>query len=104
MRQKASPCASLVPQFLQNAAEDPATWVCEVPCELYTAGPLGLGLRLVIVNRVAKNNAKEMAASAPNSASVVVSAVVVVNVDVRIRGACVEMAVEVVTLISVMIE
>ena len=56
------------------------------------------------MNRVAKNKAKEIAASAPKPASVVVSVVVVVNVDVRIRGACVEMAVEVVTLISVMIE
>ena len=72
---------------------------------MYAAGLLGwLELRLVIVNRVAKNNAKEIAASAPKAASVVVSDVVVVNVDVRIRGASVEMAVEVVTLISVMIE
>lgn len=107
MRQKVSPCASLFPQCIQNGAEDPATGVCiEVPCtcELYTAGLLELELRLVIMNRVTKNKAKEIAASAPNPASIVASVVVVVNVDVRTRGACVKMAVEVVTLISVMTE
>ena len=71
---------------------------------LYTAGLLELELRLVIMNRVAKNKVKEIAASAPKPASIAVSVVVVVNVDARIRGACVKMAVEVVTLIFVMIE
>lgn len=56
------------------------------------------------MNRVAKNKAREIAASAPKPASIVVSVVVLVNVDVRIRGTCVKMAVEVVTLISVTIE
>jgi hypothetical protein len=45
-----------------------------------------------------------MAASAPKPASIDVSTVVVVNVDVNMRGCWVEIAVEVVTLIAVMIE
>jgi hypothetical protein len=56
------------------------------------------------MNSVARNKASEMAASAPKPVSIVVSAVVTVDVDVRMRGACVEIAVDVVRLISVMIE
>lgn len=61
-------------------------------------------LRFVMINNVAKNNAREITASATKPVSIVVSTVVVVNVDVSMRGSCVEMAVQVVTLISVMIE
>jgi hypothetical protein len=71
---------------------------------LVIAGLLKRELRLVIMNSVARNNAREMAASAPKPVSIGVSTVVVVNVDVSIRGSCVEMAVQVVTLIAVMIE
>jgi len=56
------------------------------------------------MNSVARNNAREMTASAPKPVSTVVSTVVVVTVDVSMRGACVEMAVQVVTLMAVMIE
>jgi hypothetical protein len=56
------------------------------------------------MNKVAKNNAREMAASALNAASIVVSTTVVVKVDVRRRGGCIEIAVDVVMIISVMIE
>lgn len=106
LRQKASPCPSLVPQRIQNAAEDPLTRDCaEVACacEPYTVG-LDLELRLVIRNKVARNRAKEITASAPKPISIVVSVVVVVNVDVRIKGGWVMRAVAVVTLTSVMIE
>ena len=67
-------------------------------------GLLGAELRFVSMNSVARNKASEMAASAPKPVSIVVSAVVTVDVDVRMRGACVEIAVDVVRLISVMIE
>ena len=56
------------------------------------------------MNRVARNKANEIAASALNPASIVVSTTVVVRVDVRKTGGCIETAVEVITLISVMIE
>jgi len=56
------------------------------------------------MNSVVRNKASEMAASAPKPVSIVVSAVVIVDVDVRMRGACVEITVDVVGLISVMIE
>ena len=56
------------------------------------------------MNSVARNNARERAASAPKPVSIVVSTVVLVNVDVNVRGSCVEIAVKVVTLIAVMIE
>jgi len=60
-------------------------------------------LRLAIVNKVASNNAREMAAKIANPVSVVVSAVVVVNVDVSMSGSCVEMAVQVEILIDAMV-
>ena len=55
-------------------------------------------MRLVIMNNVARNSASEMAAKAAKPASIVVSTVVVVIVDVSMRGSCVEIAVQVVTL------
>jgi len=103
VRQNVSPNPSLVPQRIQNV---PATGVCaDAPnsCELDVVCLLS-ELRLVIVNSVARNNARKMTARALRPVSIVVSTVVVVNVDVSMRGSCVEMAVQVVTLISVMIE
>ena len=97
MRQKVSLSPSLAPQRMQNV---PAAGVCaEGPncCELYVVGLLG-ELRLVIMNSVARNNARKMAARALKPVSIVVSTVVVVNVDVSMRGSCVEIAVQVVTL------
>jgi len=73
-------------------------------CELLVGGLLIGELRLVVMNSVARNNAREIAASAPKPVSMVVSKVVVVNVDVTMRGSWVEMAVQVVTLMAVMIE
>jgi len=105
LRQKASPCPSLVPQRIQNAAGGTPRPGCPRVCAL---GPYIVGLdlewRFVIRNKVARNRAKETAARAPKPISIVVSVVVVVNVDVRISGGWVTRAVAVVTLISVTIE
>ncbi len=101
MRQKVSLSPSLVPQCMQNA---PAGVCVEAACELYVAGLLLVEFRFVIMNSVTRNSPREMAASAPKPVSTVVSTVVAVNVDVIMRGSCVEMAVQVVTLISVTIE
>ena len=81
---------------MQNA---PAEVCAEVaPVELYAVGLLVGELCLVIMNSVARNSASEMAAKAAKPVSIVVSTVVVVIVDVNMRGSCVEMAVQVVTL------
>ena len=56
------------------------------------------------MNSIARNKASDMAASAAKPVSIVVSAIVTVEVDVRMRGACVEISVDVVRLSSVMIE
>ena len=81
---------------MQNA---PAEVCAEVaPVELNVVGLLGGELRLVIMNSVARNSASEMAARAPKPVAIVVSTVVVVIVDVSMRGSCVEMTVQVVTL------
>ena len=63
-----------------------------------------VGFRFVIVNSVTRNSPREMADSAPKPVSTVLSTVVAVKVDVIMSGSCVEMAVQVVTLISVTIE
>lgn len=56
------------------------------------------------MNSITSNSARDIAARAPNPVSIVVSTVVVVNVDVSMMGSWVEMAVKVVRLIAVTIE
>jgi len=96
VRQNASSNPSLVPQRIQNGPAGVCAEVARV--ELYVVGLFGGELRLVIMNNVARNSASEMAAKAAKPASIVVSTVVVVIVDVSMRGSCVEIAVQVVTL------
>jgi len=56
------------------------------------------------MNSVVRNSAREIAAKVPNPTSIDVSTVVVVIVDVSISGSCVVSAVQVVALISVIVE
>ena len=102
LRQKVSLTPSFVPQRIQNVPAGVCPEAAD-SCELDVVGLLS-ELRLVIMNSVARNNARKMAARALKPVSIVVSTVVVVNVVVSMRGSCVEMAVQVVTLISVMTE
>jgi len=102
VRQKASPDPNRVPQCIQNAPVGPCKLVVPA-CMLLATDLRDEELRLATVNKVASNNAKEMAAKIANPVSVVVSAVVVVNVDVSMSGSCVEMAVQVEILIDVMV-
>ena len=56
------------------------------------------------MNSVVRKSAREIAANVPNPTSIAVSTVVVVIVDVSISGSCVASAVQVVALISVIVE
>ena len=83
---------------MQNVPGDcPDVRAGEVVCigAPYTGGWLGTEFRFVSMNRLTRNNAKKIADNAAKPVSIAVSAVAIelVRVDVRIRGAWVEIVV-----------